>query len=213
MKILINDFMQDSDAPAALISPALADTYEFSTSIVIDLGSSKTIDAIGIGNTDGVNFTVNGQGVTFSENGLYLLSPSITTQLITIGYDGSYVGRVALGVNRQICTSPSKEIGFFTTEQNRITVGGQVQPGAGGYSGKKLNLDSRYKINQDIYNDFAAAYAGQISKLFPFFINFADEFKIPYTYFYGGFAKELLTFQGTVYKFLYSRRFDFMERF
>lgn len=213
MRILINDFVQDSDAPLALRSPALADTYEFTTSIDIDLGSSKIINCVGIGNTDGVNFTVDGQAVTFSENGLYLLSPEITDQIITIGFDGTFVGRIALGFCRQICTSPSKEIGFYSTEQNRITAAGQVQPGAGGITGRKQNLDSRYKIDSDIYNDIEAAYPEQIGKLFPFFLNFSDEFKIPYDYFYGGFEKTKLSLQGAINKFLYSRRFDFMERF
>ncbi len=213
MRILINDFVQDSDAPGALKSPALADTHEFTTSIIIDLGSSKTIDCIGIGFTDGVNFTVNGQVVTFSESGLYILSPSITAQNITIAYDGTFIGRIALGINRQICTSPEKEIGFYSTEQNRITGGGQVFPGAGGISGRKQNLDSRYKIDSTIFQDFTDAYPTQIGKLFPFFINFLDEFKIPYDFFYGGFGKTVLTFQGAINKFLYSRRFDFIERF
>jgi hypothetical protein len=213
MKILIDDFVQDSDAPDALKSPALADDYEFTTSIDIDLGSSKTINCIGIGNTDGVNFTVDGQAVTFSENGLYILSPAITDQVITIGYDGSYVGRIALGVYRQICTAPNKEIGFYSTEQNRITASGQVQPGAGGITGRKLNLDSRYKIDETIYQDFENAYPRQLGKLFPFFLNFADELKIPYDYFYGGFDKSVLSLQSAIYRFLYSRRFDFIERF
>lgn len=214
MRILINDFVQDSDAPDSFKSPALADTYEFTTSIVIDLGSSKTIDCIGIGFTDGVNFTVNGQAVTYSENGLYILSPSITAQNITIGYDGTYVGRIALGLNRQICTSPAKEPGFYSTFQNRETISGQIVPGAGGITGRKIGVDSRYKIDSTIYSDFTAAYDSQIGRNFPFFLNFLEEsFKLPFQYLYASISKTDLTFQNAINRFLYSKRFDFIEKF
>ena len=214
MRILIDDFVQDSDAPDELKSPALADDYEFTTSIVIDLGSPKTIDCIGIGNTDGINFTVNGQAVTFSENGLYLLSPSITAQNITINYDGSFVGRIGLGINRNICTIPAKEPGFYSTFQDRDTVSGQVVPGAGGIWGRKIGVDVRYKITEEIYSDFTSAYPSQISKNFPFFLNFLEEdFKLPFKLFYASLNNNDLTFQNAINKFLYSKRFDFIERF
>jgi hypothetical protein len=214
MRILINDFVQDSDAPTELKSAALADIYQFTTSIIIDLGSSKTIDCIGIGNTDGVNFTVNGQPVTFTENGLYILSTSITAQNITVGYDGSFVGRIALGLNRKICTIPAKEPGFYSTYQNRETISGQIIPGAGGITGRKIGVDVRYRITQEIYNDFTLSYPSQIGRGFPFFINFLEEsFKLPFQLFYGGLSKSDLTFQNAINKFIYSKRFDFIERF
>lgn len=220
MKILINDLVQNAGAvnieSEKAKTPALADLFNYSAGInpSFDFGSAKTFNCIGIGNTDGTDFTIGGQNITFSKTGLYLLSPAITTQFpILTTSDASFVGRVALGTCREICTSPAKEPGFYSTQQKRITSSGQEIPGAGGISGRKIGVDSRYKIDENILNDFNEAYSSQNGQLFPFFLNFADEFKIPYDYFYGALLSSDITFQGAINKFLYSSRFDFHERF
>jgi hypothetical protein len=52
MKVLFNDRIQDSDAPAALKTPALSDNYAYSSPIDIEFPMPVTINALGIANTD-----------------------------------------------------------------------------------------------------------------------------------------------------------------
>ena len=249
MKILIYDVMQNSDADAALKSPALADDYTLSsTTLTITFDDFYEIDCIGIGNTDieSVSFSytsgvlgnildnndadildnndepiqgklssVNNATINFGENGLYEFGFTIVVKTITFTFSSTgTIGRLALGKCREICTIPAKEPGYYTTEQSRITLSGQVIAGAGGYSGRKIGVDVRYKITEEVYNDFDLAHAGQIAKLFPFFIDFDTEsYKLLFSKFYGGLDNGMLTFQNSIRRFLYSKRFDFIERF
>jgi hypothetical protein len=220
MKILINDILQSSDAPEALISPALADTWE-GTGITVTLDASRTFDCVGIGYTDATAVTVNGTEITIPtvspypdsyKNGLFVL-PSQTDDEVVISHDGTYIGRLALGTSRSIYASPSREPGFYTTSEPRVTAAGQVIAGAGGYSGRRIDLDFRYKIDRDIFQDIQDAYASQVSKGFPFFLYFDKETgRMPWTRLYASTDNNLL-FQSSVNRFLYSRRFAFTERF
>lgn len=212
MKILIDDFIQYSDAPDTLKSPELSEITE-SNSFTIDLGSSKNIDCIGIGYTDATVLIINSQSINFIENGLYQIN-SLTAQVLTITHNGTFIGRLAVGKYREIKTSPSKEVGFYTTNNPRLTASGQIIAGSGGVSGRKINIDSRYKIDDIIYQDFTDAMSTQIGKNYPLFIDFDKEnFKIPFRYFYGSLDKNALTFQNSINRFLYSVRFNFTERF
>src|SRR6056297_2193682 len=211
MMILIDDKIQASNAPAALKSPALADVSELTT-FSITLAATETIDAIGIGGTDATTVTVNGQAITYIENGLYMID-EITTGTLTITHDGTYIGRLAAGKGRFLGAAPMREPGFYTTEEPRVTASGQVVAGAGGYTGRSIGLDFRYKIDSDIFDDFENAYASQIAKGFPFFLYFDKEtHRMPWTRLYARTDNNLL-FQSSVNRFLYSRRFDFSEAF
>jgi hypothetical protein len=52
MKILFNDVIQLSDAPAEMKTPALADRYEYTNPVTVTFGFPRYIDAVGIGYTD-----------------------------------------------------------------------------------------------------------------------------------------------------------------
>ncbi|MGD8501177.1 MAG: hypothetical protein PVJ86_11050 [Phycisphaerales bacterium] len=215
MRKLVNDVIQYSDAVDALKSPALAETFE-NSSFTLNLDTAHDVDCIGIGNTDATEITVNGETVTLStteKNGLYILTTALNTDTLTVSHDGTFLGRFGAGVNRFLGAAPSREPGFYTTQQPRITASGQVIPGAGGVSGKVIQLDFRYKIDEDIYQDFEDAYASQLSKGFPFFLYFDKEtHRIPYERLYASTDNEIL-FQSSVNRFLYSRKFKYTERF
>jgi len=216
MKILFDDLIQRSDAPMPLKSASLADKLE-DDSLVIVLDSSYEIDCFGVGNTDATEVTINGQTITLGtndeKNGLYLLDTSLNTDTINLSHDGTFIGRFALGKSRSLGASPSREPGFYSTSSPRITASGQVIPGGGGISGRKISVDFRYKIDQEIFEDIDNAYLGQISKGLPFFILFDKEnHRFPWLRLYASADNEQ-TFQSSVNRFLYSRRFDFIERF
>ena len=211
MRKLINDIIQYSDAPEELKSPDLSDIY-LGNSFTITLDQIRRIDCIGIGYTDATTITVNGQDVTYIENGLYLVNEIISDTLI-ISHNGTFIGRLAAGINRFFGCAPSREPGLYTTNAPRKTLSGQVVPGAGGYSGREISLDYRYKIDRDIYQDFQDAYSSQVSRGFPFFLYFDKEtHRMPYERLYADTDNNLL-FQSSVNFFKYSRRFKYMEAF
>lgn len=148
-------------------------------------------------------------------NGLYLLT-EMTSDTYTITHNGNYIGRVGIGEYRTLGTAPSKEIGFYTTTESRETLSGQVIPGAGGYYGRRFVADIRYKFDEDVYNDLETAYQTQIQRSYPYFILLDDEqHKVPDTmlHFYASSDKPLSLLQSSSYKFLYSYKFNFKERF
>lgn len=133
----------------------------------------------------------------------------------TITHNGTYIGRFAMGQYRKLGTSVTKEIGFYTTTESRETLSGQVIPGAGGYYGRTADLDVRYKIDSDIYNDFELAYF-YIMKEYPYFLMFDDEqHKMPTNMYrmYMKTNKPLTKLQSSTYAFLYSYKFKFSEAF
>ena len=212
MRKLVNDVIQYSDADDSLKSPALTDLF-IGNSFTVTLDQVRDIDSIGIGNTDATTVTVNGEAITFVENGLYLLTTPLNTDTLIISTDGSYIGRLAAGIARFLGAAPAREPGFYSTQQPRITASGQVVAGAGGVSGKRIQVDFRYKIDEDIYQDFEDAYSSQVGRGYPFFLYFDKEtHRMPYERLYASTDNELL-FQSSINKFLYSRRFAYTERF
>jgi hypothetical protein len=214
MKILINDLIQKSDAPASLKTPALADVWRGS-SVVITLVSASLIDCIGVGNTDATQITINGQTValqSIEKNGLYIIS-DLTASVLTITHNGTYIGRFSCGKSRSLGVAPSREPKFKTTNENRRTLSGQIIPGAGGYSYREIDVDFRYKITADIINDFKLAYQCQIGKKFPFFIFFdCEQHRIPFVRMYGSTDEDIIL-QSGVNRMLYSKKFTFREDF
>ena len=230
MKILINDKMQfASGVPAEIKSPALADRYNASVTFTATFDDAETVNCIGIGYTDATEITID-DGITTPQiitlpvrtditrkynNGLYLLT-EMTSDEYTITHNGNYIGRVGIGEYRTLGTAPSKEIGFYTTTESRETLSGQTIPGAGGYYGRRFVADVRYKFTEEIYNDLETAYQTQIQRSFPYFLLLDDEqHKVPDTmlHFYAATDKPLSLLQSSSYKFLYSYKFNFEERF
>jgi len=230
MKILINDKMQfASGVPAEIKSPALADRYNASVTFTATFDDAETVNCIGIGYTDATEITID-DGITTPQiitlpvrtditrkynNGLYLLT-EMTSDKYTITHNGNYIGRVGIGEYRTLGTAPSKEIGFYTTTESRETLSGQTIPGAGGHYGRRFVADVRYKFTEEIYNDLETAYQTQIQRSFPYFLLLDDEqHKVPDTmlHFYAASDKPLSLLQSSSYKFLYSYKFNFEERF
>lgn len=230
MRILIYDKMVDATGvPAAIISPALSDVYRDDITFSVTFDDAEYVDCIGIGYTDAETVTISDGSdsdiITLPytsanqrrfNNGLYRLSTPFDSASYTISHDGSYIGRVGIGQHRRLGTSVSKENGFFTTTESRMTLSGQVIPGAGGYTGRRVDLTTPYKINVNVYNDILSAYEKQISKNFPFFMMLDDEqHKLPVSFlrFYGRLKDTDMLLQSSIYKFLYSYKWQFYEAF
>lgn len=221
MRILFDDVIQRSDAPALLKSPSLADiTTEALDPITLE--STETINAIGIGNTDATEVIVNGETITLDlptpyaqyKNGLYMLALSLSTDTLTITHDGSYIGRIAAGYTPRLRASKSREPGFASTYQNRETLSANTIPGAGGVSRRRMDVDFRYQFDQVVWDQIALAHPTQLAKGFPLFLAFEDceQNIFPYKRLYGKTDIDLL-FQSSVRGFLYSRRLPFLEAF
>jgi hypothetical protein len=95
-----------------------------------------------------------------------------------------------------------------------VTLSGQVIPGAGGYNYWTLSLDSRYKIGPEAMEEIGAGYK-YIGAGYPFFIDLSQEhYKLPFDRLYAAERNQAnFGFEGGIRRFLYSRRFDFEERF
>ena len=216
MRILFNDLVQQSDCPAALKSPALSDAFSVSESITISLDGTRQINCIGIGNTDATYFTVNGHAINFTESGLYLLPAvfPLEASSLEIETDASYIGRLGAGLAMRIGTSVRKEPSYNSTAEPRTTLSGQVIPGRGGHIFRAVSLDSRYKIDEAMMNEIKDGYR-YISMGYPFFINLEDEaYKLPFDRLYAIDRNQMaMSFESGVARFLYSRRWDFEERF
>ena len=218
MKIIIDDYIQYSDAPDSLKSPVLADTYNLTT-VTITLDESRTFDAIGVGNTTAATIDINGDTVTLGssdKNGLYELAAAQTTDTVVVTLPAeTTVGRLALGTARTLGASPAREPGFYSTETPRRTLSQQVVPGLGGVTGRVLSLDFRYKFTSDIFDDIENAYPTQIGRGFPFFMAFtktAEQNRLPWVRFYGTTDRDWML-QSSVNRFLYSKKLKFREAF
>jgi len=216
MHVLFNDIIQTSDAPNALRSPALSDTFSVSENMTINLEGTKQINCIGIGNTDATYFTVNGQTINFAGNGLYLFNISTPLNLsrLEIETDATFIGRLGTGLAMRIGTGVRKEPSFNSTAEPRTTLSGQVVPGRGGHIFRAVSLDSRYKIDETMMNEIKDGYR-YISMGYPFFINLEDEaYKLPFDRLYAIDRNQMtMSFESGVKRFLYSRRWDLEERF
>lgn len=221
MRILFYDLMQvAADAPASLISPALADVW-LGNSLTVTFANPRSFDCVGIGNTDATVVTVAGQPVVITDqtpfpddhkNGLYLLQQT-TVSSVSITHNGTYIGRLALGMSRRLGCGKAREPGFWTTTQSRTTLSGQVVSGAGGVSGRRIDVDFRYKIDRSVFDDIELAYPGQLSRGYPLFMIFDEETeRFPWLRLYAQTDEDLL-FQSSIRRMLHSRKFSFMERF
>jgi hypothetical protein len=221
MKILFNDLIQYSDAPAALKTASLSDILEISEPVVITFPGPVLISAIGIGNTDGKNFTIKFNdnkktvvNLTYSDSGLYPINKTIEASQISIASDACYMGRFGAGMGVRIPTAVTKEPGWNSTSEPRTTLSGQIIPGAGGYNYRTLSLDSRYKTGRMALEELQAGYK-TIGAGYPFFIDLTEEgYKLPYTKLYATEKNQRqMVFEGGIKRFLYSRRFEFQEAF
>jgi len=221
MRILFNDVIQFSNVEKEIKSASLAEMLSITGPLVITLDKIYPINAIGIGNTDGSSFivTFNDTGNTsyqfqYTIDGLYANNKTVNASVITITTNATYIGRIAAGIGIHIPTAIAKEPGFCSTSQPRVTLSGQSVPGAGGYYYKTLSLDSRYKINALAMNEIIAGREA-IGKGYPFFIDLSDEaYKLPFNKLYANERNQQeMVFESGVRRFLYSRRFEFEERF
>jgi hypothetical protein len=214
MNVLFYDAMQDSDAPKQLISSILADRYEYTSVITVNLGHTRRINAFGIGNTDAAVVYLNFDGITWmattiSGNGLYLL-PEMETDRVTIRCDGSYIGRFALGKAVNLKTSIPKEPTLVSTNNPRVTLSGQVIDGLGGYDYWRVSLDTRYKIDRDKLSEIIKGFPS-LSRGLPMFVSFEDEKeRLPFERLYvNDTNQQELSFESSINKPLFSRRFIF----
>jgi len=147
-------------------------------------------------------------------NGLYTMKKTIKASQITIEANANFIGRFAAGIACNIPTAVMKEPSYLSTSEPRVTLSGQVIQGAGGYNYRAVSLDSRYKITKEIINEFEKGlkYTGMG---YPYFIDLTDEsYKLPFKKLYANEKNQRsMTFQSGVTRFLYSRRFEFEERF
>lgn len=199
MNVLFYDILQLSDAPEELISPDLADVSE-ETSFSVTLDKVREFDCIGIGYTDATRVYINDETIVVNDtgdfpdsykNGLYLIDKQ-TTDKLEISHNGSYIGRIAAGTKRKLGAAPSREPGLWTTADNRTTLSGQVVPGAGGVSGRKIGVTFTYKFTYDIFKDIELAYPEQLSKNYPIFIEFTQE------EYYRDYTKKMVLGPGSV---------------
>jgi hypothetical protein len=224
MNILFNDILQDSNAPKQLINSSLADYYNNSAELEIILHKPAVIDCIGIGNMDIDTITIKlidtlqttfQETVTFKENGLYLLSREYKNiEEIDITFSSSHIGRLAFGKAVNLKTSISKEPTLVSTNKPRVTLSGQVIEGLGGYNYWRVSLDTRYKIDTDKLNEIIKGFPS-LSKGLPMFISFEDEKdRLPFERLYANdTSQQELSFESSINKSLFSRRFIFEERF
>lgn len=153
--------------------------------------------------------------VYYTENGLYLLKQPVVTKQFTIQTDAAYIGRIAGGRAVKLGTSLAKEPGYNNSAKPRVTLSGQVIQGAGGYNYRNVSLDTRYKIGYREMSEIKAAYPSQTGPGLPFFLLFDDEIRrLPFSRLYAADTKNYgVSFESGVNKFLFSRKFEFEERF
>jgi len=167
------------------------------------------------------NFTVSFNDVKntvfsfrYDANGLYVMNKTILASRMTVYTDATHIGRIGAGMGIHIPTSIPKEPAFYSTSEPRVTLSGQTIQGAGGYNYNFVSLDSRYKIDDFAMKEIKDGYK-HIGKGYPFFIDLTDEsYKLPFNKFYATERNQRqMSFEGGIRKYLYSRRWEFEERF
>jgi len=150
----------------------------------------------------------------YTSNGLYIMNRTILASKMIIQTNATYIGRIGAGIGIHIPTSIPKEPSYNSTSEPRITLSGQTIQGAGGYNYRFISLDSRYKINDFAMQEIKNGYK-YIGKGYPFFIDLTDEsYKLPFNKFYATDRNQRqMSFEGGITKFLYSKRWEFEERF
>jgi len=153
--------------------------------------------------------------IDFDGNGLYCFDRTVNASIIIINTEiDTFIGRFAAGRYCDIPTAIAKEPGFNSTNAPRVTLSGQVIQGLGGYNFRTVSLDSRYKIDESTMNDIKEGYK-HIAMGYPFFIDLSREsYKLPFDRLYANDAnQQQLRFESGVRRYLYSRRWQFEERF
>ena len=221
MKILFNDIIQYSNAPEELKSSPLADAFNINDEIVIELDKQRLINSIGIGYTNSTFFVITFNdidntefNINYTESGLYCMDKTVLASQIKIKTNGSYVGRIGAGIACNIPTAIMKEPSYNSTAIPRVTLSGQSIAGLGGHNFKSISLDSRYKITKEIIKELEDGKK-YIGMGYPFFIDLTIErYKLSFSKLYANETNQQnLLFQSGITKFLYSRRFEFEERF
>jgi len=160
--------------------------------------------------------TINVAQIEIRSNTAQVPAPSETEPVarLVIYTDATFIGRIGAGLAVNIPTSVTKEPGFYSTSRARTTLSGQVIPGVGGHNYRALSLDSRYKIDETGMNEIKAGRRF-IGQGFPFFIDLSDEsHKLPFDKLYATDRNQMqLAFESGVNRFLYSRRWEFEEKF
>jgi hypothetical protein len=225
MNILFNDILQNSNAPKQLISSSLADYYTGSSYLTILINEEYPINCVGIGNfnydylditlIDWNNYNYSEQ-IIFNGNGLYLLSKEYSRiySIIIKFNNNSYIGRFAAGRAVNLRTSIPKEPTLVSTKSPRVTLSGQVIEGLGGYDYWRVSLDTRYKIDNEKLNEIKKGFPS-LSKGLPLFVSFEDEKdRLPFNRLYANDTNQQeMSFESSINKPLFSRRFIFQERF
>jgi hypothetical protein len=224
MNILFNDILQNSNAPKKLIGSSLADYYTNPAELEIILAEPSTIGCVGIGNMDSNTMQIEltdadentfQETIAFQENGLYLLSKGYENIIeIDLFFSCSHIGRLAFGKTVNLKTSIPKEPTLVSTNQPRVTLSGQVIDGLGGYNYWRVSLDTRYKIDKDKIDEIIKGFPS-LSKGLPMFVSFEDEKeRLPFERLYvNDESQQELSFESSINKNLFSRRFVFQERF
>lgn len=181
------------------------------------LGADE-FDCIGIGGTDATQVIINGDIVVNSTGGgafkpgLYEIGEIVKANQITISHNGTYMGRIGVGICSELCISPTREPGLYTNIRKRKSTSGAIVAAVGGYGGQVANVDFRYKIDRAIYTEFERAYVTQTMQGFPFFLDMDSEDWLPMDKFYADTDNDLL-FQSSINGFKFSKRFKFEEAF
>jgi hypothetical protein len=224
VNILFFDRLQQSNAPKQLISSSLADYYNNAADLEIILHEPGDIDCIGIGNMDAANIQIAltntdndsfQETIAFQENGLYVLNRNYANiKEIDIVFSSSHIGRLAFGKAVNLKTSIPKEPTFVSTNKPRITLSGQVIDGLGGYNYRRVSLDTRYKIDNEKLTEIIKAFPS-LSKGLPMFVSFEDEKdRLPFERLYcNDTSQQEISFESSINKNLFSRKFVFEERF
>jgi hypothetical protein len=156
--------------------------------------------------TSYTNVDIEGDGLFFFDE--------IYADRFELQTDGNSIGRLAMGLGIEIRTAVAKEPAWKSTASPRVTLSGQVIEGRGGYVYRTLSLDSRYRIPQEAIEELQAGYK-YIGMGYPFFIDLTKEsYKLPYSFLYAEEDNQRnMSFEGGIKKYLYSRRWNFTERF
>lgn len=148
------------------------------------------------------------------DNGLYLLNSPVTLTKFVIRHNGTFIGRIAIGEYVFLGCSPSREPGLWSTSSSRTTVSGQVVPGAGGITGRQINVEVTYKIDSAAFSVIEQAHSGAYGQGFPVFVYFEKEgHRFPWERMYATNKISEMVFQSSVNRFLYSRQFFFKEAY
>ena len=214
MLILFADACQEAECPDELKSGALADSCR-EAMFTVTFGRDVRINSIGLGNTDAdrVELTTGNRSIAvpYRGKGLYRLNEEINAYELRLKLrGGSYLGRFACGMARDIPLSVMREPAIKSTAKMRRTLSGQVINAAGGYTYREISVELKYRIGPVIYRDIDANADRLLSGL-PVFLDF-DNPNYPFGKFYATFGSEL-QFQSSLRHFLYSRKFLFTEAF